>query len=95
MKLLEGMPVFGEHDEKTIAQLRDVASRAERVALMADGHAEGGQCCCMAEATRCPGDVPSNERLGVRSELAQELHRLCPLCERKLDGLRRQRANRA
>jgi tRNA-splicing ligase RtcB len=30
--------VFGTHDEKTMAQLRDVASRAERVALMADGH---------------------------------------------------------
>jgi tRNA-splicing ligase RtcB (3'-phosphate/5'-hydroxy nucleic acid ligase) len=30
--------VFGEHDEKTLAQLRDVASRAERAALMADGH---------------------------------------------------------
>jgi tRNA-splicing ligase RtcB len=30
--------VFGTHEEKTIAQLRDVASRAERVALMADGH---------------------------------------------------------
>jgi tRNA-splicing ligase RtcB (3'-phosphate/5'-hydroxy nucleic acid ligase) len=30
--------VFGTHDEKTLAQLRDVGSRAERVALMADGH---------------------------------------------------------
>jgi tRNA-splicing ligase RtcB len=30
--------VFGTHDEKTLVQLRDVASRAERVALMADGH---------------------------------------------------------
>ena len=30
--------VFGEHDPKTIEQLRDVASRAERAALMADGH---------------------------------------------------------
>src|SRR5436190_23946531 len=30
--------VFGTHDEKTIQQLEDVASRAERVALMADGH---------------------------------------------------------
>jgi tRNA-splicing ligase RtcB len=30
--------VFGKHDEKTIAQLRDVGSRAEKVALMADGH---------------------------------------------------------
>src|SRR5215213_1711043 len=30
--------VFGKHDEKTLAQLRDVGSRAEQVALMADGH---------------------------------------------------------
>ena len=32
------MKIFGEHDENTLAQLRDVASRAEKVALMADGH---------------------------------------------------------
>ena len=32
------MCVFGEHEPKTIAQLEDVASRAERAALMADGH---------------------------------------------------------
>ena len=30
--------IFGEHEPKTIAQLTDVASRAERAALMADGH---------------------------------------------------------
>jgi len=30
--------VFGSHEEKTLAQLADVATRAERVALMADGH---------------------------------------------------------
>lgn len=30
--------IFGEHDEATLAQLRDVASRAVRAALMADGH---------------------------------------------------------
>ena len=30
--------VFGEHDDKTLAQLKDVAGRAERAALMADGH---------------------------------------------------------
>jgi tRNA-splicing ligase RtcB len=30
--------VFGTHDGKTLAQLADVGSRAERVALMADGH---------------------------------------------------------
>ncbi|MEX2152600.1 MAG: RtcB family protein [Gemmatimonadaceae bacterium] len=30
--------IFGTHDDKTLEQLRDVATRAERVALMADGH---------------------------------------------------------
>jgi tRNA-splicing ligase RtcB len=30
--------IFGEHQPNTLAQLRDVASRAERAALMADGH---------------------------------------------------------
>jgi tRNA-splicing ligase RtcB len=30
--------VFGKHDPQTLVQLEDVASRAERAALMADGH---------------------------------------------------------
>jgi tRNA-splicing ligase RtcB len=30
--------VFGEHEPNTLAQLEDVASRAQRAALMADGH---------------------------------------------------------
>jgi len=30
--------IFGEHEPNTLAQLYDVASRAERAALMADGH---------------------------------------------------------
>jgi tRNA-splicing ligase RtcB len=30
--------IFGQHDEKTLVQLDDVASRAARAALMADGH---------------------------------------------------------
>ena len=30
--------IFGTHEDKTIAQLREVATRAERAALMADGH---------------------------------------------------------
>ena len=30
--------VFGSHDAKTLSQLNDVAERAERAALMADGH---------------------------------------------------------
>ena len=32
------MRIFGEHDRKTLEQFQDVASRAERAALMADGH---------------------------------------------------------
>lgn len=32
------MQVFGTHDENTLAQLKNVAERASRVALMADGH---------------------------------------------------------
>jgi tRNA-splicing ligase RtcB (3'-phosphate/5'-hydroxy nucleic acid ligase) len=32
------MQVFGMHEEGTLRQLHDVAERAERVALMADGH---------------------------------------------------------
>ena len=32
------MKIFGTHDDNTIKQLQDVASRAERAALMADGH---------------------------------------------------------
>ncbi len=38
LRLVDGMPVFGDHEDNTLAQLTDVASRAERVALMADGH---------------------------------------------------------
>jgi tRNA-splicing ligase RtcB len=30
--------IFGQHEEKTLIQLADVAGRAERAALMADGH---------------------------------------------------------
>ena len=30
--------IFGDHEPNTLAQLHDVASRAERAALMADGH---------------------------------------------------------
>ena len=30
--------IFGQHDENTIRQLQEVATRAERVALLADGH---------------------------------------------------------
>ena len=32
------MKIFGQHEENTVRQAQDVASRAARVALMADGH---------------------------------------------------------
>jgi tRNA-splicing ligase RtcB len=32
------IPIFGTHDQNTLDQLADVASRADRAALMADGH---------------------------------------------------------
>ena len=32
------MYIVGDHEEKTIEQLQDVAKRAARVAIMADGH---------------------------------------------------------
>ena len=32
------MHIFGVHEDNTIAQLKNVAERARRVALMADGH---------------------------------------------------------
>ena len=38
MTVTRWIAIFGEHDAKTIEQLEDVASRAERAALMADGH---------------------------------------------------------
>ena len=38
MQLFDNKPVFGTHQDNTLAQLADVATRAERVALMADGH---------------------------------------------------------
>ena len=34
----EMIKIFGQHDENTLTQMRDVASRADRAALMADGH---------------------------------------------------------
>jgi tRNA-splicing ligase RtcB len=38
MSAAKKIAVFGEHEPNTLAQLEDVASRAERAALMADGH---------------------------------------------------------
>src|SRR5882762_11119005 len=36
--MLKQVEIFGTHESNTLAQLQDVASRAERAALMADGH---------------------------------------------------------
>jgi tRNA-splicing ligase RtcB len=38
MKRIDNVAVFGDHEEKTLAQIRNVASRADKAALMADGH---------------------------------------------------------
>lgn len=38
MKMLENTPVWGEHEEKTLSQMRTCAALADRAALMADGH---------------------------------------------------------
>ena len=35
---MSNVTIFGEHEAQTLAQLHDVAGRAERAALMADGH---------------------------------------------------------
>jgi len=37
-KPMADIQIFGSHESNTLAQLQDVASRAERAALMADGH---------------------------------------------------------
>lgn len=38
MKLLEGIPVWGKHEENTLKQIRTCAKTADKTALMADGH---------------------------------------------------------
>lgn len=38
LQCVPGKHIFGLHDQKTLIQLADVASRAEKTALMADGH---------------------------------------------------------
>ncbi len=38
MKLIDGIPVFGEVEEKTLAQMRTAVKTASRGALMADNH---------------------------------------------------------
>lgn len=38
MEMMGNIPVWGEHEEKTLAQIRTCAATADRAALMADGH---------------------------------------------------------
>jgi tRNA-splicing ligase RtcB len=38
MKMMDNIPVWGEHEEKTLGQIRTCAALADRAALMADGH---------------------------------------------------------
>jgi tRNA-splicing ligase RtcB len=38
MKIMEKIPVWGDHEAKTLAQIRTCAATADRAALMADGH---------------------------------------------------------
>ena len=38
MKMVGNIPVWGEHEEKTLAQIKTCAATADRAALMADGH---------------------------------------------------------
>lgn len=38
MKMVGKIPVWGEHEEKTLAQIQTCAATADRAALMADGH---------------------------------------------------------
>lgn len=38
MRYEDNIPVFGKHESNTLSQLRDVASRSDKAALMSDGH---------------------------------------------------------
>jgi tRNA-splicing ligase RtcB len=38
MKMVGNIPVWGEHEEKTLVQIKTCAATADRAALMADGH---------------------------------------------------------
>ena len=65
------MLIFGTHDEQTLAQLRDVATRAERVALgyMHPGRADviaGGAVVFSAVTTAM------RDRLGIETAVVSE-----------------------
>ena len=38
MKMMGNVPVWGEHEEKTLSQMQTCAATADKAALMADGH---------------------------------------------------------
>ena len=38
MKMIGNIPVWGEHEEKTLKQIETCAATADKAALMADGH---------------------------------------------------------
>jgi tRNA-splicing ligase RtcB len=38
MKIMENIPVWGDHEEKTLVQIRTCAATADRAALIANGH---------------------------------------------------------
>jgi hypothetical protein len=38
MKMISNIPVWGEHEEKTLKQIETCAATADKAALMADGH---------------------------------------------------------
>ena len=38
MKMIGSIPVWGEHEEKTLGQIQTCAATADRAALMADSH---------------------------------------------------------
>ena len=38
MKIMENIPVWGDHEERTLVQIRTCAATADRAALMADGN---------------------------------------------------------
>ena len=66
--------IFGEHEPKTLAQLEDVASRAERAALMADGHLGYVMPIGGVAAYRRPG-VGRRRRLRHRLRQRRDPHR--------------------
>lgn len=82
MKIMENIPVWGDHEEKTLAQIRTCVATADRAALMADSHLgyavsigarlETQACCsrsfCNASPRSGSGKLPSMSANWVHSE---------------------------